>query len=158
MQKSRKNSLIFPLEKKVYYHDTDCAGVVYYANYLKYLEEARTEFLLSCGVDLKKMAEEGLLFAVRKIEVVYKTPLLYSDIFKVFTRIEKIKYTYLNFYQWIEKKRKITLEAKSQLVCVNNRFRPQAIPRSVLKRLSKRRVVNKDRKRIREPVKKTTIL
>ena len=57
------------MEKRIYYHDTDCGGVVYYANYLKYLEEARTEYFLSKGADLQKLSTEGIWFTVARVEI-----------------------------------------------------------------------------------------
>jgi acyl-CoA thioester hydrolase len=59
----------FYLEKKIYYHDTDCGGVVYYANYLKYLEEGRTEFCVSNGIDIKGLAEKSVYFVVARTEI-----------------------------------------------------------------------------------------
>ena len=52
----------FYIKKKIYYHDTDSGGVVYYANYLKHLEEARTEYFLTKGIDLKELANKDILF------------------------------------------------------------------------------------------------
>ncbi|HPP13356.1 MAG TPA: hotdog domain-containing protein, partial [bacterium] len=64
----------FRLNKTVYYHDTDAGGVVYYASYLKHLEEARTEFFRSLGIDLKKLAQQDTYFVVARIEVDFKAP------------------------------------------------------------------------------------
>jgi len=126
---------VFPLKKRIYYHDTDCGGVVYYANYLKHLEEARTEFFLSKKIDLKDLAEKKIFFVVRKVEIFYKAPLYYADVVKIFTQIDKLTSTSISFYHWIEKEKKINLEAKIQLVCVNEKFKPQLIPSFVLTKL-----------------------
>lgn len=126
---------IFSLKKRIYYHDTDCGGIVYYANYLKHLEEARTEFFLSKKINLKDLAEKRIFFVVRKVEIFYKAPLYYADVVKIFTQIDKLTSTSINFYQWIEKEKKINLEAKIQLVCVNEKFKPQLIPPFVLAKL-----------------------
>ena len=74
----------FLTHKKIYYHDTDCGGVVYYANYMKYLEEARTEYLLSKNIDTRK---NDALFAVRKTEIRYRAPARYGDTIDVFTEL-----------------------------------------------------------------------
>ncbi|MEJ2685331.1 MAG: YbgC/FadM family acyl-CoA thioesterase, partial [Candidatus Sulfobium sp.] len=70
---------------KIYYEDTDCGGVVYYANYLRYFERARTEFLESRGVSLKALMEEGIYFVVAEAELKYKAPGRYGDVLAVGT-------------------------------------------------------------------------
>ena len=80
----------FCIEKKIYYYDTDAGGVVYYANYLKYLEEGRTEFCLSKGVSMKDWADKGVIFPVVHVEIDYKFPAKYQDKLKIFTRVERV--------------------------------------------------------------------
>ncbi|MFA6281569.1 MAG: YbgC/FadM family acyl-CoA thioesterase, partial [Candidatus Omnitrophota bacterium] len=75
------------MQKRIYYHDTDCGGVVYYANYLKYLEEARTEYMRERGLDLKELAGTGLLFVVKKVEIEYKSPARYADLLEISTKL-----------------------------------------------------------------------
>lgn len=67
-------------EKRIYYHDTDAGGVVYYANYLKYLEEDRTEFLEKRGLSIKEMHENQFFYAVRTCSINYKSPARYGDV------------------------------------------------------------------------------
>lgn len=119
------------LEKKIYYHDTDCGGVVYYANYLKHLEEARTEFFLDLGIDLRELMEKGIYFVVSRVEMDYKSPAKYQDLIRVATRIEKIGFSTLHFFQKIFKDEKVLVEARTILVCVNNELRPIRIPLSL---------------------------
>jgi len=119
------------MEKKIYYHDTDAGGVVYYANYLKYLEESRTELLKEKGIDVSKLAGEGVLFAVRKVEIEYKAPARYADTLVVGAVISKIKNATLEFTQTINRGDQILVKANTQLVCINNNFTPQAIPEEV---------------------------
>ncbi len=121
----------FSIEKRIYYHDTDCGGVVYYANYLKYLEEARTEYLLSKGFDLQKLSSKGIWFAVAKVEIEYKSPARYQDTIKILTTIEKIKYSAMQFFQKILKNNIIISEARTVLICVSNDFKPIAIPEEI---------------------------
>ncbi len=121
----------FSIEKRIYYHDTDCGGVVYYANYLKYLEEARTEYLLSKGFDLQKLSSKGIWFAVAKVEIEYKSPARYQDTIKILTTIEKIKYSAMQFFQKILKNNTIISEARTVLICVSNDFKPIAIPEEI---------------------------
>jgi acyl-CoA thioester hydrolase len=77
----------FPL--RVYYEDTDLAGIVYYANYLKFIERARTEFVRSLGIDQAQLrADEGIVFAVRRVEADYLVPAMFDDELKVLTTLE----------------------------------------------------------------------
>ena len=119
------------MEKKIYYHDTDAGGVVYHANYLKYLEEARTELLKEKGVDISKLAEKGILFAVRKVEIDYKAPARYADTLTIIASISKVKNASLEFIQSINKGDQILIKAKTQLACIDSDFAPQAIPEKV---------------------------
>ena len=68
------------MEKRIYYHDTDAGGVVYYGRYLSFLEEARTELLDQTGLTVKDLNDRGYLFAVRKCMITYKAPARYGDI------------------------------------------------------------------------------
>lgn len=121
------------LEKKIYYHDTDCGGVVYYANYLKYLEEARTEHFTSMGIDLKRLSEEGFLFVVARVEISYKAPVRYQETIKIYTRLEKAKMSAIHFSQYVTKDGSIVAEAKTTLVCVGNNLKPVPIPAEIKK-------------------------
>jgi acyl-CoA thioester hydrolase len=76
------------LRIKIYYEDTDCGGVVYYANYLRYFERARTELLESRGVSLKKLMDEGVYFVVTDVVLKYTAPGRYGDFLSVETSIE----------------------------------------------------------------------
>lgn len=65
---------------RIYYEDTDCGGVVYYANYLRYFERGRTEFLRDLGVSLPELHLKGIVFVVTKAEVQYMAPCKYGDL------------------------------------------------------------------------------
>jgi len=125
------------MEKKIYYHDTDAGGVVYYANYLKYLEESRTELLREKGVDIGKLAGSGILFVVRKVEIDYKAPARYADTLTITASIVKIKSATLEFTQSVNRGDQTLVKAKTQLVCINSNFIPQAIPEEVSQCLGK---------------------
>ena len=126
------------MKKKIYYHDTDAGGVVYYANYLKYLEEARTELLREEGVDISELAGKGILFAVRRTEINYKSPARYADTLTIIASISKIKNASLEFTQSIRRGDQTLVEANTQLVCINSNFIPQAIPEEVSQCLRKK--------------------
>lgn len=76
----------FPI--RVYYEDTDLAGIVYYANYLKFIERARSEWVRELGIDQVEMKSEGLVFAVRRVEADYLAPAKYDDELVVETTME----------------------------------------------------------------------
>ena len=77
---------LFPI--RVYYEDTDLAGIVYYANYLKFIERARSEWVRELGIDQVQMKADGLVFAVRRVEADYLMPAKYDDELVVHTTME----------------------------------------------------------------------
>jgi tol-pal system-associated acyl-CoA thioesterase len=121
----------FLIEKRIYYHDTDAGGVVYYANYLKYLEESRTEHFLNQGINLKELAERDLWFVVARVNVSYKSPAYYQDTIKITSAIETIKLSSVQFHQQIFRGHTLLVEAKTTLVSVNKNFKPKPIPNEV---------------------------
>jgi len=121
--------------KKIYYHDTDSGGVVYYANYLKYFEEARTEYLQEKAVILKELVKEGINFAVRDTSVTYKAPARYGDLLIISSKIEKIKSASLIFHQEAHREDTLLVTAQTTLVCIDTVFSPIAIPQKILTRI-----------------------
>ena len=124
------------IEKKIYYHDTDAGGVVYYANYLKHLEEGRSEFCLSKGISMAESAKEGVIFPVVHLEIDYKSPARYGDIVRVYTRIEKLGFSSIHFFQEIKNKDVLLVKAKTVWACVNEALKPIAIPDKIKQRLA----------------------
>lgn len=121
---------------KIYYHDTDCGGVVYYANYLKYMEEARTEFFAERGIQIKELAEKNVLFVVARQEIDYKSPAFYGDILDVSTRFENIGTAKLEAHHEIKNQDgRIVCIAKTIMVCVDANIRPRAIPDELRQKL-----------------------
>lgn len=124
------------MKVKIYYHHTDCGGVVYYANYLKFFEEARTEFFAEKGLALEKLAGEGIMFVVARQEVDYKYPARYADILDIETRLVSTSAVRLEFvHETKNQDNKLICVGKAVLVCVGRDFRPQPIPDSVKQRL-----------------------
>lgn len=126
------------MKVKIYYHDTDCGGVVYYANYLKYLEEARTEFLEKRGVFIKDMiAGHGVMFVVARQEIDYKAPAFYGDTLTVDTRVADVSGVRVEFeYNIKNQKDEIISSARTILVCVGeDKFKPKPIPEEIRKRM-----------------------
>jgi acyl-CoA thioester hydrolase len=124
------------MKVKIYYHDTDCGGVVYYANYLKYMEEARTEFFESRGLRLKVLARCGTLFVVARQEIDYKSPAFYADVLEIETRFPRIDSVRLFVEHEVKnQEEKLICEAKTILVCVDNNIKPKAIPEEIRQKL-----------------------
>jgi acyl-CoA thioester hydrolase len=126
----------FFLEKKIYYHDTDCGGVIYYANYLKYLEEARTEAFSTLGIGPQKWLEAGIIFVVAHVDIDYKSPGRYADKIKVISRIEKIGRTTIYFNQEVKKDATILIQANVVLACVDKNLKPRSIPEDIRQTLA----------------------
>jgi len=125
----------FSIEKKIYYYDTDAGGVVYYANYLKHLEEGRNEFCRSKGVDLAELAKSGVEFPVVHVEVDYKSPARYGDTVKVYTRIEKVGGSSVHFFQEIKRDETLLIRAKTVWACIDKQFKGKPVPEQVKDRL-----------------------
>jgi acyl-CoA thioester hydrolase len=92
--------LIFEWPIRVYYEDTDAGGIVFYANYLKFFERARTEWLRACGIDQQRLAEsDGVVFVVRRTAVEYSAPARLDDTIRVVSRIERLGRASVDFHQ-----------------------------------------------------------
>jgi len=126
----------FFIENKIYYHDTDCGGVVYYAKYLEHLEEGRSQFCLNKGINLSEYAKNGVAFTVVHEETDYKSPARYGDTIKIATRIEKIGNSSVHFYQEIKRSEMLLVKAKGVWVCVGRDLKTRAIPEEIRNKLS----------------------
>jgi acyl-CoA thioester hydrolase len=119
---------------KIYYEDTDCGGVVYYANYLRYFERARTEFLESRGVSLKALTEEGIYFVVAEAAVKYIAPGRYGDVLVVETSVDRSGPASITFRHAV--RREDTgdglVEATVKLGCVGSDMKPLRLRRDVM--------------------------
>lgn len=125
------------MEKRIYYHDTDAGGVVYYGRYLNYLEEARTEFFEGRGVDTAMLRRKEFLYAVRKCMVIYKSPARYGDTVVCDARLIRVTAAQLVFKQTVRDKQtgRLILEAEIILVSLDRDFRPAPIPGDIKKLL-----------------------
>ena len=114
---------------KVYYEDTDSGGVVYYANYLKFLERARTEALFSIGFSNKKIKEKfGSLIIVKSCNIEYKKSAHLEDELTVRSFVKSITKTSFFMNQIISREKEIIVEAQIHLVFVSNEGKPVKIP------------------------------
>ena len=125
------------MEKRIYYHDTDAGGVVYYGNYLKYLEESRTEFLEQKGLSVTQLHRAGFFYAVRKCSVTYRSPARYGDTIVCEARLKEITPARLIFEQTIHDKAsgRLLVEAQVDLASLTKDFKPQAIPEAIKAKL-----------------------
>ena len=125
--------IIFEWNARVYFEDTDSGGVVYHANYLKFMERARTEWLRSLGLNqIKLKQEDKVMFVVRKIDIQYKIPARFDDELLVQTdRVKNTDFTII-LKQNILRSKQIITEGKVEIVCINSDlFRPVRIPKMV---------------------------
>ena len=117
---------------KVYYEDTDSGGVVYYANYLKFLERARTEALYSIGYSNKKIQDIfNSLIIVKSCNIEYKKSAYLEDELKVRSFVKSISKTSFFMNQIITKEEDVIVEAQVHLVFVNNDGKPVKIPEEI---------------------------
>ena len=117
---------------RVYYEDTDLAGIVYYANYLKFIERGRSEWVRELGVDQARLkAEGGGVFAVRRVVADYRAPALFDDMLDVHTRYISHSGARLRLHQTVTRGATLLFEAEVTLVCINDAGRPTALPDSL---------------------------
>lgn len=122
---------------RVYYEDTDAGGVVYYANYLKFLERARTEWLRAAGFEQPElMRDHNVIFVVRSVAIEYLQPARFNDALKVTVRLEKMGSCTIDVFQTVERDARLA-EAHVQIVCVDNQagFKPVRIPAFIRQQL-----------------------
>jgi|TARA_B110000027_G_scaffold63768_1_gene68380 acyl-CoA thioester hydrolase len=117
---------------KVYYEDTDAGGVVYYANYLKFLERARTEALVTLGFNNKKIKDDfGSVIVVKSCNIEYKISAHLEDELSIRSFVKSITKTSFFMNQFITRGEDLIAEAKMQLVFVNKEGKPIRIPDSL---------------------------
>ena len=124
---------------RVYYEDTDAGGVVYYANYLRFMERARTEMLRAAGFEQDRIKQElGLIFAVRHIAADYHKPAVFNDELNVITSIHKLSKASLVFLQNILRRDddQLLCSASIKVACLDAvEFAPAAIPADMHQRI-----------------------
>ena len=145
---SRLREFSWPI--RVYYEDTDSGGVVYYANYLKYMERARTELLRSIGFQQDQLIQEqGIVFAVRNANIEYRKPARFNDELNVITSISALGKASISFKQSVYrhmaegypaddiKAACLLSDAVIKIACLNaKKFTPQSIPAPIIKKIN----------------------
>lgn len=118
---------------RVYYEDTDLAGIVYYANYLKFIERARSEMVRAAGIDQIAMKAAGQVFAVARLEADYRAPAKFDDELIVETSVTKTTPARLTLQQVVTRESTLIFEAKVVLVCLGPDGRPTRLPPQITK-------------------------
>lgn len=122
---------------RVYYEDTDSAGVVYYANYLRFLERARTEWLRALGFEQDALATQfGIVFVVRSLAVEYVKPSLFNDRLQVTVELAKVGAGQIVLAQRVIREDEELVTAEVKVACVNAQtFKPVRIPKTIITRI-----------------------
>lgn len=116
-------------ELRVYYEDTDLAGIVYYANYLKFIERARTEYVRALGVDQGALkAETGVVFAVARVEADYLSPARFDDELVVVTTPEKVTPARVILAQDVVRDGDVLFRSRVTVVALRDDGRPGRLP------------------------------
>ena len=125
-----KTRQAFRFPVRVYYEDTDAGGVVYYANYLKFMERARTEWLSSLGFDLAAVEREhGIVFVVHRLEIEFSKPAQLSDRLDVTMTLVELRRARLVADQTVTRGEDVLTEARVTLACLDSSgWRPARIP------------------------------
>ena len=129
---------VFRWHVRVYFEDTDAAGIVYYANYLKFFERCRTEWLRWLGVDQRELAQrERLQFVVADLAVQYHRPARLDDALEVDARIVEQARSYLVFSQQARRGAELLASARVKVACVDaGRLTPVRLPQELISRLT----------------------
>ena len=122
---------------RVYYEDTDAGGVVYYANYLKFMERARTEWLRAKGFELPALADDhGILFVVRAVEIEYLRPARFNNALDVTLELADHGRSQITVFQQVLRGHEVLTKARVRAVCVDTQtIKPTRIPPVVFDRL-----------------------
>lgn len=122
---------------RVYYEDTDSGGVVYYANYLKYLERARTEWLRGFGVGQTELAtRDRVVFVVRSLAIEYVKPSLFDDSLQVTLELVKVGASQIVVAQQVMREGEVLVTAEVRVACVDAQtFKPVRIPKAIITKI-----------------------
>ncbi len=135
VSRSAPETFSFPV--RVYYEDTDMAGVVYYAGYLRFLERGRTEWLRALGIEQFRLAQEaGLVFAVRSLSIEYLKPARLDDQLAVLTELTLPGRAQVTLRQRIERDGETLVEASVRIACLDTkRMKPAALPAEIRRKM-----------------------
>jgi len=125
------------MEIRVYYEDTDCGGVVYYANYLRWLERGRTEFLRERGIELASLMRQDVWFSVSECNIKYKRPARYGDLINVTTELDEVGGAAFWLKNRVMRKDELLAEARVRIACMSGETgKAKRIPVDVIEALT----------------------
>ncbi len=128
--------MIHRFETRVYFEDTDFAGIVYYANYLKFIERARTELVRTLGVDQTQLrADRNIVFAVRKLEAEYLEPACFDDVIQVETSLRTVSGARIVLGQDVLRRGTVLFRSTVTLAALTDSGRPTRIPANLRRAL-----------------------
>lgn len=118
------------MDIRIYYEDTDCGGVVYYANYLRYFEWGRTEYLERRGLSVKRLLEEGTQFMVVHAEIDYRSPARYGDVLSIETTLARVGNASLTMAHVLRQREsgRVVAEGSAKLVTVDLQGKTKRLP------------------------------
>ena len=120
---------LFNIPVRVYIEDTDAGGIVYYVNYLKYMERSRTEFLRGFGYDKPAIVEGGLLLVVHSAQIKYRRPARLDNLLSVTTQVHKLGRAYVEFEQRVLRGEELLCEGLIRIACVDaESMKPSMLP------------------------------
>ena len=122
------------MDIKIYYEDTDCGGIVYYANYLKYFERARTQYLEDCGLSVASLMKEGRVFVVVHAELDYRAPARYGDILHIETVIAEMSPASITFSHVVRHResRRLLVEGSARLAVTDGHSKVKRLDKATL--------------------------
>jgi acyl-CoA thioester hydrolase len=121
------------MDVRIYYEDTDAAGVVYHAGYLRFFERARTEYFRERGLLVAALAESGFIFPVVRMEIDFRAPALHDDLLTIVTRPERVGGSSVTLRQQAVRRSddKLLVEALVTLACISPALKARRIPHEV---------------------------
>jgi tol-pal system-associated acyl-CoA thioesterase len=126
------------MEIRVYYEDTDCGGVVYYANYLRWLERSRTEFLRARGIELAPLMKQDVWFSVSELNIKYKRPAKYDDLLTVTTELDDVRGPAFWIKNQVRRQGELLAEAIVRIACTSGLTgKPRRIPSEIVEALKR---------------------
>ncbi|WP_426416550.1 tol-pal system-associated acyl-CoA thioesterase [Aestuariirhabdus sp. LZHN29] len=127
-------ALPFAINIRVYFEDTDAGGIVYYVNYLKFMERARTEYLRGLGYEQQRLFDDELMFVVHSLNARYHRPARLDDLLRLELRVTRAARSYLLFQQKVinQQDDELLCEAEVKVACVQSgNMKPRAIPEAM---------------------------
>jgi len=123
----------FTYKTKIYYEDTDAGGIVYYANYLKYFERARTEWIYSLGFNHNKLSAIDTLIVVRSCYIDYEKPVKFEEKIEVVSELSKLSPVRINLIQFVKVGNETRVKAKVELAVIDQAGKPKKMPEDLYK-------------------------